>query len=149
MRKYIIIACAAFVGLVTCVSSCGNDSEVHANDSVSKYLNHSDTAQYVGMDQCRSCHEEIYQTFIQTGMGKSFDHATAEKSVAHFGKEALIYDKTKDFYYESYFRDSLMYIHEFRLKGKDTVYSRTEQVEYIVGSGQHTNSHMFSVNGYF
>jgi len=149
MRKYFIIALVFCVAVLAGVSSCGSEGNEIANDSVSKYLNHSDTAQYVGMDQCRSCHEEIYQTFIETGMGKSFDHATPEKSVAHFGKDALIYDKTKDFWYESYFHDSLMHIHEFRLKGKDTVYSRTQQVDYIVGSGQHTNSHMFSVNGYF
>ncbi|HTF05145.1 MAG TPA: multiheme c-type cytochrome, partial [Bacteroidia bacterium] len=140
------------LAVVTCVFfavySCGSDSEPVTAET-SKYLNHSDTAYYVGMDQCRSCHEDIYQTFIHTGMGQSFDSATQTKSVAHFGKEALIYDKYKNFWYESYFRDSVMYIHEFRLDGKDTTYSRTEKVQYIVGSGQHTNSHMYSVNGFF
>jgi len=112
------------------------------------WLNHSDTARYVGMDQCRSCHQNIYETFIETGMGQSFDHATQQKSAGHFGKDALVYDKYKDFWYESYFKDSAMYIHEFRLAGKDTTYSRTEKVDYIVGSGQHTNSHMYTVNGF-
>lgn len=128
--------------------SCGEDPE-ETVVVVDPWLNHHDTAQYVGMDQCRSCHQEIYETFIQTGMGQSFDHATPEKSVAHFGKESIIYDKFSNFWYESYFLDSAMFIHEFRLEGKDTTYSRTEQVEYIVGSGQHTNSHMYSVNGFF
>ena len=37
---------------------------------------------------------------------------------------------------------------EFRLKEKDTIYKRIEKVDYIVGSGQHTNSHIFNTNGY-
>lgn len=138
-----------FASLLWLIHSCNNDTEtttgiVTANDP---WLNHHDSAYYVGMDQCRSCHENIYQTFIQTGMGQSFDHATDAKSVANF-EHALIYDKYRDFWYRSYFEDSAMYIHEFRLDGKDTAYSRIEKVEYIIGSGQHTNSHMYSVNGY-
>jgi hypothetical protein len=37
---------------------------------------------------------------------------------------------------------------EFRLEGRDTVHQRVEKIDYIVGSGQHTNSHLTSVNGY-
>lgn len=145
-RGWPIIACVA-AALSASLYSCGDDAADTA--ATDPWLNHHDSAQYVGMDQCRACHEDIYQTFIETGMGQSFDHATPSKSVAHFGKEALIYDKFSNFYYESYFRDSAMYIHEFRLEGKDTTYSRIEKVDYIVGSGQHTNSHIYSVNGFF
>src|ERR1044071_3723691 len=127
------------------VSGPDTDTDAATRDP---WLNHNDTAHYVGMDQCRSCHENIYETFIQTGMGQSFDHATQKKSVGKF-EHALVYDQYSDFWYQSYFRDSVMYIHEVRLKGKDTTYNRTEKVDYIVGSGQHTNSHMYSVNVYF
>jgi hypothetical protein len=34
------------------------------------------------------------------------------------------------------------------LAGKDTVHQRFEKVSYIVGSGQHTNSHIININGY-
>ncbi len=143
--QIILLTFGVFVALST---SCGDDPEVESAIAADPWLNHHDSAHYVGMDQCRSCHEEIYQTFIETGMGQSFDHATESKSVGHFGKDALVYDKSKDFWYESYFRDSAMYIHEFRLEGKDTTYSRVEKVDYIVGSGQHTNSHLYMVNGF-
>lgn len=142
----LVVVCAALT--VTGIG-CGDDPANDIGQVKDPWLNHHDSAEYVGMDQCRSCHNEIYETFIQTGMGQSFEHATEEKSVAHFGTESLIYDKFSDFWYQSYFKDSVMYIHEFRLEGKDTTYSRTEKVEYIVGSGQHTNSHMYSVNGFF
>ena len=39
-------------------------------------------------------------------------------------------------------------IMEFRLDGADTMHKRTEHISYIIGSGQHTNSHLLQVNGY-
>lgn len=150
ITKYTIVIAAVWAFVYAILPSCTDtdtDTDTDA-DSETVWLNHHDSAQYVGMDQCRSCHEEIYQTFIQTGMGQSFEHATPSKSVARF-EHATVYDKYRDFWYRSYFEDSVMYIHEYRLNGKDTTYSRKEKVEYIVGSGQHTNSHMYSVNGYF
>lgn len=103
---------------------------------------------YVGMQTCRSCHNEIHETFIHTGMGRSFDRATPEKSDASFGPHALVYDHDNDFFYFPYFQDSALYIREFRLENGDTVHQRTERVAYIVGSGQHTNSHILDINGY-
>lgn len=129
---------------------CGNETQpistIQAPTSL--YLNHSDTARYVGMDQCKLCHQEIYNSFLETGMGKSFEHASKQKSSGKFDKHALIYDKFSDLYYRPYWEGDSMMILEFRLEGKDTVYKRIEKVDYIVGSGQHTNSHIQNVNGY-
>lgn len=111
------------------------------------YLNHSDTAKYVGINTCRLCHQDIYNTFIETGMGKSFDVATKQKSAGDY-HTSEVYDKTGDFHYKAFWdKDSLKFL-EYRLEGKDTVYKRLETVNYIIGSGQHTNSHIQSVNGY-
>ncbi|MCH2084860.1 MAG: tetratricopeptide repeat protein [Saprospiraceae bacterium] len=112
------------------------------------YLNLQDSVVYVGMQTCRSCHDNIHQTFIHTGMGRSFDHATLEKSDATYGKHALVYDEKSNFYYRPYFAQDSLFIDEFRLDGKDTVHLRTEKISYIVGSGQHTNSHILDINGY-
>ncbi len=116
----------------------------------SAWLNVYDTSvQYVGMDKCRTCHEEVYKTFIQTGMGQSFDHATKMKSAADFAPaHALVYDKDLDYYYKPYWENDALQIMEFRLEGKDTIHKRVQKIDYIIGSGQHTNSHMFSTNGY-
>ncbi len=100
------------------------------------------------MNTCRSCHQDIHETFIHTGMGRSFDHATLEKTQASFGDHALIYDETSNFYYFPFFKDSTMFVTEFRLENGDTIHKRTERIEYIVGSGQHTNSHILNFNGY-
>lgn len=122
-------------------------SNVKTNSDTLLYLNHSDTAKYVGMNTCKLCHQNIYNTFIKTGMGKSFDVATKEKSAADYS-HPLVYDKFSDFYYKAAWKNDSLYFTEFRLNGKDTTFKRTEQVNYIVGSGQHTNSHMQNINGY-
>lgn len=80
-------------------------------------------------------------------MGLSFDSATQQKSSAVFGHDP-IYDKYKDFYYQPFVVSDKLYLREFRLGKKDTVYQRVEQISFVIGSGQHTNSHMMNVNGY-
>ncbi|HXB40090.1 MAG TPA: tetratricopeptide repeat protein [Bacteroidia bacterium] len=113
------------------------------------YLNHADTAYYVGINTCKLCHQGIYNTFIETGMGKSFAAATKEKSAGDFS-HSLIYDEFSDFYYKSFWgKNDSLYFKEFRLQGKDTVYKRVEKCDYIIGSGHHTNSHIQNINGYF
>src|SRR5690606_16471928 len=90
---------------------------------------------------------DIYNTYIQTGMGQSFGHATRQKSAADFGHNP-IYDKDLDFYYIPYWQNDSLHIKEYRLEGTDTVHKRVQKIDYIIGSGQHTNSHIFGVNGY-
>lgn len=125
---------------------CGNNAEKAIEKS--KYLNHNDSVKYVGMQQCRSCHADIYNTFIETGMGKSFDLATKQKSSADFSKHHVVYDKFKNLYYHPFWKNNNMFITEYRMNGKDTVYKRIEKVDYVIGSGQHTNSHLMNINGY-
>jgi len=112
------------------------------------YLNHSDSAKYVGMNTCKLCHQGIYNTFIKTGMGKSLDVASQQKSSGDF-KTSTIYDKIADLNYNAYWKNDSLYFCEFRKEKRDTTHKRIEQVNYIIGSGQHTNSHLQSVNGYF
>lgn len=111
------------------------------------FKNHSDTARYVGMETCRSCHQDIYNTFIRTGMGRSFGIATRERSAADF-TSARVKDPYTGFGYHAAWRGDSLFMTEFRLAKGDTAHRRTEQVNYIVGSGQHTNSHICAVNGY-
>lgn len=126
---------------------CKNEFQPVQNTQ-KEYLNLAPDAKYIGMGTCKSCHSNVHDTYIHTGMGRSFDHATLAKTDATFGDHALVYDEKSDFYYFPYFKDSVMYVQEFRLDGKDTIYNRTEKISYIVGSGQHTNSHIVDFDGY-
>jgi tetratricopeptide (TPR) repeat protein len=117
--------------------------------SGSPFLNVYDSTAYIGMATCKSCHANVHETFIHTGMGRSFGRATRQKSAAEYGPHALVYDTLNDFYYFPFFKnDSTLQVLEFRLENGDTVHQRLETVRYIVGSGQHTNSHILDINGY-
>lgn len=137
------MVCAALLGIMLNVF-CG-DKQTTIETA---YLNHHDTVKYVGIETCRSCHNDIYKTFIETGMGQSFALASKAKSAADFSRKHVVYDRFSDLYYMPFWKGDSLYISEFRLAGKDTVHLRTEKVDYIIGSGQHTNSHMMNVNGY-
>jgi len=140
--------------LILLFFSCSEEKKSLSIESPTKkdtllYLNHSDTAKYVGINTCRLCHQSIYNSFIETGMGKSFAGATKEKSSGDFTK-SFIYDEFSDFYYKSFWgKNDSLYFLEFRLLGKDTIYKRIERCDYMIGSGHHTNSHMQNVNGHF
>lgn len=112
------------------------------------FLNLHDTVKYVGMNTCKQCHSNIHETFQHTGMGQSFGKASREKSAASFLNHQPVYDSRFDFYYYPYWAGSDLMLKEFRLQGKDTVHLRIQKIDYIIGSGQHTNSHLYSVNGF-
>jgi len=117
-------------------------------DTAKHYLNINDTVKYVGMHTCMLCHQGIHDSFVHTGMGESFDVASKKKSSARFGPHEIVYDKAKDFYYHPFWKNDSLYVYEYRLQGRDTIYRHEQKISYIIGSGQHTNSHMYSVNGY-
>lgn len=154
LLRYILIA-VVLVAVTLPTFYCRDaENRTAATDDTftSAWLNVYDTSvHYVGMQACRTCHESVYQTYIHTGMGQSFDHATPQKSAADFTPaHALVYDKDLDFYYKPFWgADSALFIMEYRLEGGDTVHKRVQKIDYVIGSGQHTNSHVFATNGYF
>ncbi len=112
------------------------------------YRNLEPEVGYVGMATCQGCHADVHRTFIHTGMGMSWDTASRAKSAATFDEHTLVYDSASNFYYRPYWQDSSLYVLEFRLEDGDTIHQRRERIRWIVGSGQHTNSHIISRNGY-
>ena len=81
-------------------------------------------------------------------MGQSFNVASKQKSAADFSKHQIVIDNYSGMSYYPFFDGDTMRIMEFKIEKKDTVYKRIERVDYIIGSGQHTNSHITNVNGY-
>src|ERR1041385_5922158 len=48
---------------------CGEKKE----SAIPLYASLNDTVKYVGMQMCRQCHADKFETFMHTGMGMSFD----------------------------------------------------------------------------
>ena len=108
-----------------------------------KFLNHQEDVAYVGIKKCAQCHQEQYKTFVHTGMGLSFDSAQKTKSSAYFHKNTVVFDSVNGFYYRPFWQKDELFVKEYKLAGKDTTHALVQKIDYIVGSGQHTNSHLF------
>ncbi len=145
----IIVLISATLPAFFCTNPKDSSDEEETHETSPWRNVYDPNAKYVGMETCKGCHQSIYETFIQTGMGQSFGHATRQKSAADFTPaHAIVYDSALDYYYKPYWTNDSFYIMEYRLEEGDTVHKRTQKVDYIVGSGQHTNSHIFGTNGY-
>ena len=129
---------------------CSTNSSSNQDNPLDRrtYANLADTVKYVGMETCKGCHSGIHSTFIHTGMGLSFDTASLKKSSADFSNHPVVHDSFKNLSYTPYWDNNKLFFKEFRLENGDTVFQRSEQIKYIVGSGQHTNSHIWESNGY-
>lgn len=146
MKKAVFVA-APLLLLIFCFTQC-----IHTDNQNAEHLPYAclvdSTVTYVGMEQCVTCHNNIHQSFHQTGMGQSWDVATRGRSKAIFTKHTVVFDSASGYYYHPFWRNDSLFITEYRLNQKDTTYKRTEYISYIVGSGQHTNSHIWNSNGY-
>ncbi|NCX95029.1 MAG: pilus assembly protein TadD [Chitinophagia bacterium] len=147
-KKIVLIVIVGIIFL--CLSLFCTPKTTSTTEGSSLWRNVYDTtARYVGMNTCKGCHEEVYKTFIETGMGKSFGLATPKKSAGDFSPaHALVYDSALNYYYKPFWRQDSLFIMEYRIENADTVHCRLQWVRYIVGSGQHTNSHIIDQNGY-
>lgn len=104
---------------------------------------------YVGIETCQQCHAGVHSTFVQTGMGRSLGDAHPDFSRAHFQRDSLLYDDHLDFYYYAQWQGKQLFLTEFRLDSQgDTSHKRRQRIDYIIGSGQHTNSHLWEEEGF-
>ena len=98
------------------------------------YLNHHDTVAYIGKETCKQCHLEIYNSFMQTGMGQSLRSAIkAHSSLTE--NLIVIYDEDKNLYYQPFWKKDSLWLHEFQLSEKDTTHSLKEKPTTLLALG--------------
>lgn len=134
-----------WVGAIVAVQLAG------CNRQLSQYASLNAATQYVGSQACSRCHNDIAATYAETGMGRSLYVPSAQPTIEDFGPNAHVYDPLSDFHYRPTRSGTEMYLQEFRLSNGvngDTVYQRTERLDYVVGSGHQTRSYLLARNGY-
>lgn len=145
--RYIVLL--GVLALVIALQQCHQEPAARKTGGELAYLNWHDTVDYVGIATCRSCHGAIHKTYVETGMGQSLGVADTGKSIAQLAGDSLLYDAHLDLYYHPHWQGNSLLLEEFRLRDNDTVHSLTETIDYVIGSGQHTNSHLIDRGGYF
>ncbi|MGB1050135.1 MAG: tetratricopeptide repeat protein [Rhodothermales bacterium] len=137
---------------VVMLTGCGDSGDPASGQPASfgpEYAGWSAEAQYVGIEACQSCHAPQYDDFIRSQMGRSWRHAARSESNANWDNITPLYSAYDDMYYEPYARGEDLFVKEYRIVSGDTTHLRVEQIDFIVGSGHHTNSHIYAENGYF
>ena len=124
--------------IILLLFSCNNEQQY--------FLNTSLDVDNVGMNQCAACHVTEYESFINTGMGKSFRPALRDYSSSIF--DTILYDEKLKFHYNPHWVNDSLFVSEYSLVNNDTVHDLIYKVDYIIGSGHHTNSHLYQNNGY-
>lgn len=99
------------------------------------WRNTSPNVRYVGSQACGSCHSEIFNSFRQTGMGRSMLPAT-DSSLAGLPSPATVYDQDLGKYFEIEHRDGNWYQSEYArgADGKD-IFRQTWKMDYFIGAG--------------
>jgi hypothetical protein len=107
-----------------------------------QYLNTRPGVEYLGDESCRKCHSSVYETFKQTGMGRSVSLPSAA-DLRELAKPVRIINQKLNRTYSIYARDGKI-IHEE--SGSDSkgrvVFSETHEIAYTVGAGDVGKSYL-------
>lgn len=112
-------------------------------------LNLALDVKYIGDEECAVCHEKIYRSFAETGMGRSFYRPSPYNLVEDFSEPIEIFDKRTGFHYEVARVDSNLFQVEYRVNEQgERIHELKRKVDYIVGSGRGTRSYITEGNGF-
>lgn len=112
------------------------------------YANTAKNVRFVGSEECASCHQDIYQSYAQSEMGRSMSRLEAATLTEVFPQTYEVFDSTKKFYYEMIRRSDGFYQREYRraANGK-IIHERWMQAEYVMGSGNNLRMYFHDENG--
>ncbi len=96
---------------------------------------------------CASCHEDVYHSYDQTGMGRSMSKFDPLNAPEQFDN-AVVYNAASSTYYESFLNGDSLFQRSWRLDDAGERYAeRVLPADLVVGSGNATRSYLTEVNG--
>ncbi len=103
----------------------------------------SAASRYVDPKLCASCHPSQWETYRQTGMGRSFYPATPATMAGHFAESAPFYHRPSDRYYQMTRRGDRFFERRFQkdANGKETNVVEAA-IDYAMGSGNHARTYI-------
>lgn len=147
MRTATGVLLASLVAVL--LAGCGKSVDVPDTEAEGPvFRNWANGATYVGRDTCAQCHQPQFESFVRSQMGRSWKHARRSLSDADWESPPVLRDAFNDLYFQPFAVGEDLFVREFRLEDADTTHQRIEQIDFIVGSGHHTNSHVYERGGY-
>lgn len=92
---------------------------------------------------CAGCHRGIFETYRQTGMGRSFYRPSPENTVEDFTDKNTYYHPPSESYFTMLRRDGQYYQRRYQLDSKGQPINVMEkQIDNIMGSGNHSRAYL-------
>jgi predicted CXXCH cytochrome family protein len=92
---------------------------------------------------CAGCHASIAQTYLQTGMGRSFSAARKEKMFEDFSGHSSFHHKASNRYYTMLERDGKYFQRQHQTApGGGRSEGIEKEVHFVMGSGNHARTYL-------
>ncbi len=100
-------------------------------------------AGYIDTVACAGCHQEIWEQFRETGMGRSFSRMRPDVSIADFDRSNTYYHPASDRHYHMYRQGDLFYMQRSQ-RGPDggPINEVEKRMEYVLGSGYKARAYL-------
>ncbi len=129
-RRRLAALCAGALGLAAYLLPGG----LSAPAQIAASPDHS----YVDSRVCATCHRQIWETYRQTGMGRSFYRSSDENTGA-----ATYYHKASDSFFTMLERDGKFYQRRHQLdSGGQELNVIEKQIDFVMGSGNHARTYL-------
>ena len=92
---------------------------------------------------CAGCHREIWESYLQTGMGRSFYRLTPERLKEDFVRKNTYFHGPSESYFTMFARDGQYYQRRHQLETAGKPLNVMElRVDYVMGSGNHARAYL-------
>ncbi len=97
-------------------------------------------ASYVEPAACNGCHREIWETYRQTGMGRSFNALGSDAETVGLETSEPFYHEASDRYYSMAARNGALFQRRHQSGPAENVVEK--QVHFVMGSGNHARTYL-------
>jgi hypothetical protein len=126
-----VLTCLLLHGLLTAPFCAAQSSPISPAQKQSP-----PTSDYVGSAECARCHREIYNSYKQTGMGRSISGVTPEWLSNHQTSGSVV-DKNSHLKFEVSTAAGKLVQSEYELESSDQQILRdTREISWIIGAGE-------------
>ncbi len=98
---------------------------------------------YVGQQACYSCHADIYKSYQETGMAKSFFRPSVDNVIEDFD-DAHFFHERSDRHYRMTLEDGKFFITRYQ---EDAAGQRInvwrQEITWVIGSGHHSRGYLY------
>ena len=101
------------------------------------------TSEYVDPQTCRPCHSDIFDSYQEVAMGRSFYLPSAENVIEDYKVDNHYYHELSNRHYRMLQRDGRFYQRRYQLDAQGREHNVFEmEVTHIIGSGNHARSYL-------